>query len=323
MMFAKDSRAENMLTSHFGVAWKYVNNMTFDQLTKLWDAENKGRSKAKLDTAIQSYALRWENGSTPPAPILRSLPDAYDPLDGVQRLCAAHLRGLTRFSSYVVECDDEVTALGIRIFANKLLAGHPEPDDWSKARAVHDLIGVGKMSVVDVARMGGWAVKVVEDEVSVQKVGFALRCQGASERIHRHLLLAVSRHAKDEDLKLAPVADFVQRLHDLRFANGEAEPMIEKFFAVKRGKNPYDAFSIKLDEFLRHPETQARANGRRRSPKNPDVKLVAALKSVRTIIEDLEKQHCMIPYMDECYQIVNQIRDGLKRLHEMKTSKFS
>ena len=167
-MFVKDSRVEAFLTRE-GVKWKYTNAVKFSDLSANWQAVNAGRSTPLVDEAIYEYAEKTKQGSEGPAPILHQRPDGKDVLDGLQRLGAALLLGVSEFSAYVIETDSDTAAKKIRVFANQVLqGGHSETSAWTRARVVAELVVEGTMSAREIARMGGWNLADVEKEIRFQ-----------------------------------------------------------------------------------------------------------------------------------------------------------
>jgi len=192
-----------MLTQ-FGVAWRYTNNVRYEQLTANWEQANFGRESATVEAVILEYAARTESGSSAPAPILRKTATGYDVLDGVQRLSSEKLLGTTDFSAYVVDTDSELVALKIRVFANHLLAGHPEPSEWNRKTAIQKLIIEGGMSIDEVARLGGWNRKSIEEEKLCMDIGFAVRCAGGPVSMAKYVLLKMAKYMKLDDFVVAP-----------------------------------------------------------------------------------------------------------------------
>jgi hypothetical protein len=321
-MFTKDSRTENML-NRFGIEWKYSNDIVWSDLAPQWQATNKGRSKARVDEIVLEYAQRMEDGSAAPAPVLRDTIAGLDPLDGVQRLCAEEIMGSTRFSGYITKTDSEVLAVTIRVLANKLLAGHPEPEEWTRRHTVSVLVIDGGMSSEEVARLGGWKAKDIEDEKTNLEWGFKLRCAGGPEKMPKNILLSVARKAQLSDLAFKPAVEFIADLQRAKFTNGESEPFISKFFDIKRGgKDCHKRFESHLEDFRKDTEVKTRLEGRQISRRLPDVKLLAAMRSVKTIVDGLAaKKEVAIPYIDECFQLLNQIRKSLTQLQSHQTER--
>ena len=318
-MFTKDDRSEGMLT-RFGPVWTYTNDVEWAQMVLAWQGRNAGRSRTRVDDIVLEYAARMEAGSPAPAPILRKTAKGLEPLDGVQRLCAEEMQGSTRFSAYIVKTDSDLLALTIRVLANKLLAGHPEPDDWSRRQAVQLLVIDGGMSVEEVARLGGWKKTDVEEDRVNQDWGFKIRCAGGPEQMAKCLVLTVAEHAQQGDLAFNPVVEFLADLKRGRFSNGEAEPFIKEFFDVPRTnpKKMHDHFERRLEEFHEDPETQARLEGRTRTRQSGDMNLRRAMKGVLTITEELLATKEAVPYVDEFFQFWIQVERNLKTLNKSR-----
>ena len=320
-MFCKDNRQENLLTK-FGVSWKYVNGVTFNQLSLNWEQSNFGRTTAINEAVVVEYAQRTEAGSSAPAPILRNGAKGYGVLDGVQRLSAKKLLGTTSFSAYIVDTDSDLLATQIRVLANHLLAGHPESAEWTRKQAVQLLILEGGMSIEEVARLGGWRTKDVEEDKLCMDLGFAIRCIGGPEKLPKGVLLKMAEHAKMDDFRAAPkpVADFCNDLKKGKFSNGDSEPFIKQFFSVNRAsrKNLHEQFAKRLGDFRKDAEVAARLDGRSPQKRKGDIKLRSAMKSVVTITEELISAGSDILYVDEFFHLWNRVESNLKCLRDMK-----
>jgi hypothetical protein len=320
-MFVRDNREENFLTK-MGVKFKYSNSITFQQLVPTWEDQNQGRSKSRVEEVVLEYAARTEAGSNAPAPILRTTAKGLDPLDGVQRLGSEKLLGSTNFSAYIVETDSNKLALSIRIMANHLLAGHPEPVEWTKRRAIQMLAIENDMSLEEVARLGGWKIADVQEEHKAMTWGFAIRCNGGPDQLPKGVLLALDENAKMDDLRVAtkPVVEFISDLKVGKFSNGDSKPHIERFFAVNRKdrKNIYEQFEKKHEEFRNDPEIKARLEGRKRCRLTPEIELRRILKTSLATAEKIQKNKHHIPYMEEFFQLWNQVRDTLSEIAKNK-----
>ena len=318
-MFAKDSRVENFLT-HIGVTWRWVDDLSYKALEPNWDYNNRGRSQAKKEDAILEYASRMESGSSAPGVIVRGVADTIQlaVLDGVQRLCAGELRNYTRFGGYVVVTDSDLTASKIRVLANHLLAGHPEPTDWTRQKAVEVLIIEGGMSVEELMYLGGWTRDAIEKDKTYLDWSAPLVHIGGPDNLAKGLILNIAKHAKMDDLRVAPkpIAQFCRDLKKAKLTNGESEPFIKDFFTVNRKdrKGIFDQFEEKLADFHDNEEVSTRLEGRVNGRQKPDIKLRRSMRAVATVIDELLASDEMIPYMDEYYQLWNQIDGKLKQL---------
>ena len=326
-MFAKDSRQENFLT-HIGVTWRYADDLEYKSLAPSWREHNQGRSRAKVEEAIMEYAARMEAGSAAPSPIVRPNSGVLDILDGVQRLSAGELRGYTRFAGYVVETESPLTAVKIRVLANHLLAGHPEANEWNRRQAIQMLVIEGGLSIEEVARAGGWNVKDVQEDKTFLDWQWALKHIGVEEPPCKSILLAIDKHGRLDDLRVAPepIRDFCKDLKRGKFSNGDAEPYIKDFFVVdrKNRKRLHDQFTKHLDKFHQQSDVVARLEGRGPNRRSGDIKLRGAMKTVLTMVEALETSGEEIAYMEEYFQLWNQVRDGLAKLnkhHARRTAK--
>lgn len=318
-MFTKDSRQENFLTQKGG-QWKYSNNVTHDDLEPNWDYVNLGRSQVQVEQAIAEYCQRMDAGSAAPAPILNKTPRGLEVIDGVQRLVAAHRRNTTRFSAYIVETDSELLVRRLRVFANHLLQGHPEPTEWTRQQAIQVLIIEGKMSVAEVAEEGGWKVKDIEEDKTYLDWSFAIRCIGGPQKLTKGVVLNIADHARMDDLQVAPepIAEFCNCLKRGRFSNDDSQPHIVEFFDVNRKnrRRIYAQFVQRLEEFNDDPEVQTRLTGRKRSGQSSEIKLRSQLKSSRTVTEELVSAGAQINFMAEFFQIWNQVEKNLKTIEK-------
>ena len=327
-MFAKDSRAENLLT-HEGSKWRYSNNGSYEKLIPNWEQTNLGRSQATIENIVLEYAARTEAGSSAPAPILRPTSKGLEPLDGVQRLAAERLLGTTKFSYYHAEFDSDLIAKKIRIMANHLLAGHPEPAQWTRRQAIDILIiqpGRDGMSVAEVARMGGWPPRDVEEDLVFLNWAFAIRCIGGPQTLNKGVILNIDKAAHMDDLKIAtePIAGFCNDLKRGRFTNGDSGEYIDEFFDVNRKnrKALHTQFTRNLERFREDPDIQARLDGRQPKRLTPEVELLRSLKAARTASNKAIASGTSIPYMEEAFQIWNQVDKNLKTI-EQKSKKVA
>lgn len=327
-MFTKDSRQENFLNRH-GVSWEYSNGVSFDQLAPAWNIANYGRSKAKVEAAIDEYARRTKAGSEAPAPILRRTVKGFEPLDGVQRLLVAEREGATTFSAYLIETDSDLLAMKMRVLANAALGGHPEPPEWSRQQAIQKLIIEGGMSIAEVATAGGWSKKAVEDDKTVMDYGFAIRTIGGPEKLNKGILLQISKIANLDDWEVArgPIAAFCNDLKRGKFSNGDAEPHISTFFGGinrKNRKQLHDQYARQYERFCADPEVQTRMEGRERSHLKPATNLLRQIRGVRTITKKLIMEGKALRYMDEFFQAWNQVERDLKTIAQLgKKTKVS
>ncbi len=324
-MFVKDSRVENLLT-RFGVSWKWTNNLNFKMLAPNWKLHNKGRSKAIDEDVVLEYAALIQVGSSPPGGIYWKVKHGLEILDGVQRLSAEEYLDATTFSGYVIVTDSEIIALQIRLFANHLLSGHPEQTEFTRRRAIQHLIIEGGMSVNDVARLGGWTKKAVEDDYHSMTALFGLHCIGFEGNLPKGVLIAIAKHSEKEDYKKAsqPIAQFCDELRRAKFNNGESETYIKEFFSnIKRnGKETlHDQYNERLQSFHDDPEVQSRLEGRQSSRQKDDIKLRASMKRVLTITDELIKEKVQIAYLEEYFQMWNKIEDNLKKLSKKRLTK--
>jgi len=306
-MFTKDSRTEVFLTQ-MGVEFRYTNNVTFAELSPGWDCKNLARPTAKREDAILEYATLMESGSPAPAPILHQT-DGYNVLDGVQRLCAAQLGGATKVSAYVVLSDSDDMLDSIRVLANIRLQGRQEPPEWTRRRAVEILIIQRGMTATEVARLGGWTPADITRLAEAMNWGFKIRCIGGP-LLPDSVVEVVAKHTTQDLIAKypKPMAAFFDTLKEGKFSAQDAEPIIEEFFA-KTAKPSHDVYQTRLDEIRRSPEIDVRIKGRRGPTMPVDVKLRRALRSVETIIDELESTPL---YIDEFFRLLNTIDKKLR-----------
>jgi len=301
-----------------GVTWKWVDDNAYSRLEPTWEQQNLGRSVAKKEEAILEYATRMEAGSAAPGPIIHPTDRGLSVLDGVQRLCAWQLNGGTRFPAYVIETDSLLTSMKIRVLANHLLAGHPEPTEWSRKRAIQMLVIEGGMSMEEVARLGGWTLKSCEDDKLHMDYNAAIIHVGGPSDLGKGIVLKIASKAKMDDFRIAGdvLADFTRDLKEGGFTNGESSPFIDTFFRVSRKDRSalHDAFKENLAEFREHPEIMARLQGRRNSRLSPDVRLRKQFRSCITVLDELIENDTHIPWVDEFRQLLGEIDTKLKAL---------
>lgn len=338
MATVKDSRAESFLT-RMGPEWKWERVKVSD-LVPNWQT-NPARPKALNDDAIEHYASQTENGSPPPGPILRKLiadgKATYDVSDGVQRITAMvdYLK-VNEFYAYVYETTSEDLAATIRMIANVVLQGHPEPVQWTKRRSIQTLVIERGMSLEELAHHTGWKVSDLEKTHTVLTWSFALRCIGApagaapNEGLGDGIVLAIAENAKMEDLTIAPkpIAAFCHDLKNGKFTNGSgmnsAIPYIKEFFfdidRKKTAKPRHKQFERKHQEFRRNKEVATRLEGRRTSRRSAEGQLRHAIKTCVTVTGELASNGAAIPYMEEFFQLWHKVEKNLKAIAKNKVN---
>lgn len=321
-MFTTDSRTEKFL-DWMGVKWRYTNDLTFGALAPSWEATNLGRSQVKVEKAIQEYGLLMDRGSPAPAPILWNDPSTkrHEVLDGMQRLHTEQRRNPSTFSAYVVETDSAVMVKKIRVFANyRLQGGYQESAEWTLERAVFLLVGEGRMSVEEVAEMGGWTVSSVRDKKECMDWGFRIRTIGGPEKFPDSVIRVIAKSAQLEDLEAAaaPVAEFLIDVKRMRLSAEEATPYVEEFFSVVRRKGKlHEQFAEKLEEFHADDEVTIRLADparRRYQPMTAESRLLRALKAALTTAERVQSGGDRIPFMAEYFQVLGRIEKVLKQI---------
>lgn len=333
-MFQRDSRTELFLT-RMGVKFTYSNRCRFDKLRLGWDSANRGRPKARVEDAILEYAAKMEDGSAAPAVIVIDTPDGFAVLDGVQRLSAALLGSATQFSAYIVQTDSERTKLAIRVFANQnLQGGHQESSAWTRRHAIELLIvqphmsGEVPMSFEEVGKQGGWPTAVVNEDYTLMTWLFAIRkINGPGDQSGPNSLgIGVIKHLAEKatlhDLEKAPkpIGEFLTTLAKCKMVNGECNKLIDQFFEKPTGKRKdlHETYQERLDDVLSDPEIKTRLEGRAPQRRSTDTKLLAALKATLTVAKQAEQARHHIPYMDEYFQVWNQVQTVLKSIAKQK-----
>jgi hypothetical protein len=317
--------------------WKRVKASS---LVPNWQT-NPARPKALNDDAIEHYASLMENGSPPPGPILRKVMTdgsaQYDVADGVQRITALvdYLK-VNEFYAYVYETDSEDLAATIRMLANVVLQGHPEPVQWTKRQAIERLVIERGMSMEELAHHSGWKVPDLRKLHTVLTWGFAIRVAGGptggpKEGLGDGIVLAIAENAKMEDLTLAPkpIGAFCHDLKKGKFTNGSgmnsAIPYIKQFFSgidrKKSAKPRHKQFERKHQEFRRNKEVETRLEGRRASRRSAEGQLRHAIKTCVTVTGELANSGASVPYMEEFFQLWNQVEKNLKALAKNKATK--
>ncbi len=308
-MFTKDTRTEVFLTQ-MGVDFRYTNNVAFSELVPGWDCKNLARPTPQRDDAILEYAALMDGGSPAPAPILNKN-GSYGVLDGIQRLCAAQLSGATRISAYVVSSDSEDLLDSIRVLANIRLQGRQEPAEWTRRRAVEILVIQRGMSPAEVARLGGWAAADIKRLAELMEWGFTIRSIGGPDLPDSVVDVVAGRVPQENLRKYAkPVAGFLNVLKDCKFSARDAAPLADEFFAPT-AKPSYKLYQTRLDDIRTMTEVEIRLKGRKGSKLPPDVNLRRALRSVETIIDELDAP---LVYVDEFFRMVKSIEKKLKAL---------
>lgn len=317
-MFTKDSRAETFLTQ-MGVEFSYTNDIAFSKLVDGWEKKNLARPVPIRDDAVLEYSTLMTSGSPAPAPILLETPKGkLEVLDGVQRLAAAQLASSTRVSAYVVRCDSLNITSAIRVLANSRLQGRAEPSEWTRRRAVEVLVLQRRMSIEEVARMGGWSPKQVSDTARIIGWADAIMEIGGPE-LPDVLADVVSKHApKDELVKCPkPIAEFLNVVKEAKFSAADAEPHVADFFKKtnkKRGVSRHAEYGSRLQEFRSNPEVEARIKGRKSSGIAKDVLLRRAMKATIGILDDMILDGAEVVFMDEFFKLLNETERRLRRL---------
>lgn len=324
-MFVKDTRSENLLTS-FGVSWAYSNDVVIDDLVRDWDRMNSGRKVPVNDEAVTEYAFRMEEGEQAPAVILLTTPSGYRVLDGIQRLTALILMGATRFSAYTVETDSETVAECIRVLANRKLSGYREDPQWEMRQAIMVLVDGRGCSVDEVARWLGVKKERIEKEKRFLDWSFAIRRIGGPQQMKRGVVEVVAEHARLHDFEVArkPIAEFLADIQRGKFTNGDSAPHIEAFFdgIPRKGKSTaFKAYAQRLEAFRKDPEVKTRLEGRSVNRHSPETRIRQSLKAALTVVKQVVKDGGEIHYVEEFYQLCNQIHKELEHLNKTSTTR--
>jgi len=331
MATIKDSRTEAFLT-RMGVDWKWTQAKVTD-LVPNWQT-NIARPCALRDDAIENYACLAENGSPPPGPILRRTERGCEVADGVQRITALidYLK-VNEFGAYEFETDSDTLATAIRLLANPSLQGHPEAMQWTKRQAVELLVIQKGMSLEEVSHMSGWKLADLKRLHTILSWGFVIRVSGGPtggprEGLSDGVVMAIAAHAKLDDFKVAPkpIAEFCHDLKRGKFTNGDglssAVPHVETFFGGidrKKGAKPrHKQFEQRLNRFRQDPDVVTRLGGRKSSPQSPEMKLRQTMRSTLTVSTSLLNARAEVRYMEEFFQLWNQVEHNLKTLAKVK-----
>lgn len=317
-MFTKDTRTETFLTQ-MGVEFTYTNSVSVDELADGWDHVNLSRPTPLREDAIVEYATLMENGSPAPAPILHRTSVGYSVLDGVQRVSAAILRGSTRLAAYAVTCDSDDILSAIRVLANARLQGCPEPPEWTRRRAVEVLVVQRGLSVEEVAHMGGWRSSDVQAIAHALEWGLAIQAIGGPA-LPDTMIQVVAKHVSKREISDAPepTAEFLRIVKAAKFSASDAEPYVRDFFSpVVKARKRYEVLLSRLNDFKHDPEVQIRIHGRRGFGIPADVNLRRAMKTVVTVLEEIEQSGESLLYVDEFFKLLKDID---KKLHSLAKS---
>ncbi len=323
-MFTTDSRTEKFLDS-IGVKWKYLNDISFANMSPDWELENLGRSQARVEKAVNEYRALMDRGSAAPAPIIWKNPRSglYEVLDGSQRLAAMESRKPVIFSAYVVCTDSEPMTKRIRVFANyRLQGGYQESSEWTLERAITLLVTTNEMSLEECAEFGGWSVSQVRDKSQVVDFRFAIQGIGGPERLTDSVTRLIAKHASKDDFASAPVAiaKFTNAVQRMRLSAEEADPYIEQFFSVARSKGKlFDQFETKWREFADEDGVQARLADPARTryqPMTAEGRVLKALRATLTTAQRVLDSEEPIYEMAEYFQVCNQIRTTLQQIEK-------
>ncbi len=323
-MFTKDTRTENFLTQ-MGVEFRYVNRIAVSELVPNWREINLSRPVPIRDEAVLEYAALMTNGSAAPAPILHKTPQGYAILDGVQRIAAADLAGTTGLAAYVITCDSDDVLLSINVLANARLQGRAEPAEWTRRRAVEVLVVGRQLSVDEVARMGGWRRADIQALADTLKWHAAVQAIGGPE-LPDSIVTVVAAAVSQQDLQASgePAAEFLNVLKAAKFSADDAAPFVQDFFKpISKGSKRFQVLTDRLEAFQTDPEVQTRILGRKGATLPHDVNLRRAMKTVVTILNDIQQAGDKLLYVDEFFKLsaeIDQQLHDLAPLHQKPVS---
>jgi hypothetical protein len=304
-MFTTDNRTENFLTS-LGVEFKYTNAIRFSDLRGGWDKDNLSRPVAIREEAVFEYASLIETGSPAPAVILVDTDNGFRVLDGVQRLAAARIADCTQVSAYVVSSDSEDTLLCINVLANARLQGRAEPPEWTRRRAVEVLVLERGMSIEEVARMGGWKVSDIASTARVLEWGKAI-CSIGGPGLTDSVIEVIA------DRISVPICDFMHTLKRAKLSAKDATAYADEFFApITKASNKHSIYAGRLAAIKEDPEIDIRLHGRRGTGQRKDVSIVRALKSVLTLLDEVNGDSEPLRYVDEFFRLLKSIDDKIR-----------
>jgi len=319
-MFTKDTRTENLLTK-LGVAWEWTNALLYKDLAPGWDGPNYGRLsvRSRMEDVILEYAHLMELGSAAPGGIYHLTPRGLTILDGVQRTAAGQLGNDLEFSGYLIRTDSRRVLVTIRLLANHLLAGHPEPVEWTRDQAIEVLVNDQGMSLRELSDLAGWSVPSLEKIKQQLDWGFALRAAGGPESLPKGMLNHIAQIARLHDVTKAPkpIGAFANILKDMKVNNGDSIPLINDFFApikTNRRLDLHKVYAKRLEEIQSRPEVDELLHGKKRVPRGNETKILGVLKAADTVIGSLVKSKASIPNLDQCFQILNRIQKNLDAL---------
>lgn len=317
-MFTNDSRTENFLTQ-LGVSWKYTNNIKFSHLKRGWQENNLARPVPIRDDAVEEYAALTASGSPAPGPILIETAAGFDVLDGVQRLAAAALCDITTISGYVVTCDSLELVAAIRILSNARLQGRAEPMEWTRRKAVEELVVSRGMSVAEVAKLGGWRQKDVELIAEAIEWRATVAAIGGPDNLSDSMLHEISSRITKAEMRASPhpISKFLNSLKRTKLSASDASLFLDDFFApVSKQSKSAEVYAKRLKEFESCPEVETRIKGRKGCSLPPDVNLRRTLRAAIGILDEIDVNE--LKYIDEFFGLVNELREKLHKLSSHK-----
>ena len=243
-----------------------------------------------------------EGGSPAPAGIFIEAADGYSVLDGVQRLVAGELIGLTTFAGYVIDPKTSlVNQRKIRIFANKWLCGdHCPTDAESLAAGVQFLYFMDKCSPEEIAKIAVRKLADVYAEIAFQTTTKKMEQVGYSgkysERGKKWFVVKCGQRAMDDDWVRAPVPirEWLELMEECKFNNGDADTHIDDFWGIKRTPKAdrQSQFVKKLAEQINDPDVRMRLDSTNR--RLPVTNIVTKLKSASTTIDAAKKSNLVL-----------------------------
>lgn len=290
--FTTDERTANYLRQN-AVKFEYCDSIAIKDLAPDWQQNNFGREKGIDTEAVLDYACRMEKGSSAPAVVVAQHTDGLSPCDGVQRLMSAIELGATQFAGYVLAKNtSKAKERLIRVAINGAVDGNHNPNPtFILATAVRLLHIIDGLSAQEIGHALGRRDEDVSAEIRYQKTIELMRSVGYDgklcERSKKWFAATLGKYADVTDWQMAPgpIRVMLEKSEQCGFTNGTCEPLVEKFFDVKRTarKDRHEQFQYKLNEFIKSGEVQQRI--KTDGKKTHVEKILSSLRASDTIID--------------------------------------
>lgn len=298
MSFVIDTQIENWLRSR-GVPYKYVEGIRMSDLVPGWATINQGRpdGASKDDDLVLKYAEAMDRGKAMfPAVVVAKAADGLEVLDGIQRLCAAELNGLSVFNAYLINSDNPATRASIRVCANSVLNGTSPSQDWTISRIVDILYEHHKLAPMDCSLWSGQPLRKIEAEIAsregavwMEHNGIDVSLKPANQRGFRAAFAQILKPVERERIK-RPLVKIVQAIQGLRANNDEAVGLLEECLPKKINKSLdlCEQVETLFAEVMDRPEVKARMMGKRKLHPMENVcrALAGAVTTMREAQED-------------------------------------